>query len=220
MSQRVTQLLTVGLALAAILIALTNAPSAEARPPLGVSNMDSLHLSDFNGTATPNFLVNQRGSGALAEFRDGGTPIVQMPNGGGLTVNSGGLTVAAGGLTVTAGGLSITDGNLTAPDWLNISEQTAISVTQGSVITPTGTNQPLNSWFNYRGCNTTKCIEDGSTTGDLLILTNIHATNSITIDGTGANVECKADVVLVGGDTLVLKWDGTDWACLSSYDNS
>jgi hypothetical protein len=48
----------------------------------GVSNMDSLHLSDFNGTATPNFLVNQRGSGVIAEFQDGGTPIATWSNGG------------------------------------------------------------------------------------------------------------------------------------------
>ena len=50
----------------------------------GVSNMDSLHLSDFNGTATPNFLVNQRGSGVIAVFQDAGTPIATWNNGGGF----------------------------------------------------------------------------------------------------------------------------------------
>ena len=75
----------------------------------GVSNMDSLHLSDFNGTATPNFLVNQRGAGVIAVFQDAGTPIATWNNGGsfvsGGSIDLNGLSLILdvdGDTTITA----------------------------------------------------------------------------------------------------------------------
>jgi len=68
--------------------------------------------------------------------------------------------------------------------------------------------------------STTTAIADGSETGDALILRNANATNVITIDGVGSNVACKANVALGAGDTLTLIWNGADWNCLASYDNS
>ena len=79
---------------------------ALARPPAGVSNMDSLHLSDYNLTATPNFVANQLGLGAVAEFRDGGTPVARIPNGGGLQILAGNIT-ASGGMVLGTRGLPI-----------------------------------------------------------------------------------------------------------------
>lgn len=103
--------------------------------------------------------------------------------------------------------------------YVNLSAQTAISVTADAIITPTGTYQVLES-AGAVTCNTTTCIWDGTRVGDLLILRNSNAANAITIDGTGANVECKANVALGAGDTLILIWNGSDWNCLSGYDNS
>jgi len=109
--------------------------------------------------------------------------------------------------------------DLTVAGLVSIGAQTAISVTAGAVITPTGSLQPLTSAAAVT-CSTTRCIENGATTGDILILKNDNAADAITIDGTGGNVECKADVVLGAGDTIILIWGGSDWYCLSVYDNS
>ena len=56
---------------------------------LGVTNLDSLHLSDSGGTATPVLRVNQDGTGKIAEFLDGGTVIASFNDGGGLSLSSG-----------------------------------------------------------------------------------------------------------------------------------
>lgn len=93
----------------ALAVAITSVPmDASGRPPLGVSNFDSIHLRDANGTATPNFVADQRGSGVIAEFRDGGTPVARFPNGGGFSLLSGAFS-QAGDLSVT-GALTVTSG--------------------------------------------------------------------------------------------------------------
>lgn len=111
------------------------------------------------------------------------------------------------------------EGDIAVADWWNIGVQTAISMTAGSTITPTGTWQPLESGSAITSSATTAVVS-GTTSGDLLILQNTNASDAIIIDGTGANVECKANVTLGAGDTLWLVWDATDWYCLSGYDNS
>lgn len=56
--------------------------AATGRPPLGVTNLDSLHLSDTGGTAVPILRANQKGTGKIVEFLDGGTPVWSLINGG------------------------------------------------------------------------------------------------------------------------------------------
>lgn len=111
------------------------------------------------------------------------------------------------------------EGDLNLADWMTIEVQTAISVTAGAIITPTGTYQPLTSAAAVT-TSTSAAIQNGTTDGQLLILRNDNAADTITIDGTGGNVECKADVVLGAEDTLTLIWNSADWVCLSGYDNS
>lgn len=103
--------------------------------------------------------------------------------------------------------------------WAQVDAQTAISVTAGAIITPTGTLQRLESGGAVT-TSTAHAIANGATMGDLLILINMNATNTITVDGTGGNVECKTDKVLGAKDTLMLMWGGSDWYCLSLADNS
>jgi hypothetical protein len=82
----------IGLAAAALLVAvfaLFNAGQVEYQEQ-GVTNLDSLHLSDSGGTATPVFIANQSGSGVIAEFQDGGTPVARFNDGGGFEFQSGG----------------------------------------------------------------------------------------------------------------------------------
>lgn len=110
-------------------------------------------------------------------------------------------------------------GDLTNSTFLILTEQTAISVTAQAHITPTGTLQPLTSAAAVSTSLAT-AIMSGTVSGQLLILANENITDVITIVGTGANVECKADVPLGPGDILWLWWNEIDWECLSGYDNS
>ena len=127
--------------------------------------------------------------------------------------------------TLNVDGASTLVGDVTASalvdvgTWLNLTAATTISVTAGAIITPAGTYQPLTSGSAVT-CSTSSCIADGTRTGDLLVLINNNASDVITIDGTGANVELKTDVALGAGDTITLIWAGSDWYGLSNRDNS
>lgn len=112
-----------------------------------------------------------------------------------------------------------TDTVLTFSEFIGGAEQTAEVVSAGSTIVATGSFQPISS-ASAVTCDTTTCIQNGTQDGQLLILQNVNASDTITIDGTGGNVECKADVVLGSYDTLTLVWNGSDWYCLFYYDNS
>lgn len=138
-----------------------------------------------------------------------------------LTASGGVVGAVTGNVTGNVTGDLTGDmtGDLTNSTFLILTEQTAISVTTQAHITPTGTLQPLTSAAAVSTSLHT-AIMSGTTTGELLILANENITDAITIVGTGANVECKADVALGPGDTLWLWWNAVDWECLSGYDNS
>lgn len=186
----------------ALLVVLVSqgTPEASARPPLGVTNLDSIHLSDFNLTATPNFLANQRGTGAIAEFRDGGTPVARIPNGGGLNILVGGLTASGDFVLGTQ----------------------SETVTATFTITPTAPLILISSNAAYTSSTTTAIATTGMTDGQVIVIRNDNASNVLTIDGTGGTVECKADIVLGADDTVTLIYNSGDseWNCQSSYDNS
>ncbi len=116
-------------------------------------------------------------------------------------------------------GLDITAGQVDIGDWVNLSARTPVVVSAGSIITPTGTFQGLTS-TGVVTTSTSKAVADGAEIGDLLILRNANAADAITIDGVGANVECKVDKALGPGDILMLIWAGNDWNCISLSDNS
>jgi hypothetical protein len=150
-------------------------------------------------------------------------PIVNVGAAGTDFGTNGALTLAQG-LTVSAGGANVTgsiDGSadVDVGTWLNLSVQSTIAITEGSTITPTGTYQPITSTIACT-TSTSTAIANGGETGDLLIVRNGNAANVIIVDGTGGNVECKTDVSLGASDTLTLIWNGSDWNCISNYDNS
>lgn len=89
----------VGLALVVAIAALLQAGTVYQE--MGVSRYDSLHLDDSGGTATPVFMANQAGTGVIAEFRDAGTPVVRVPDGGGLDVIVGNVSSGTGAYTIT-----------------------------------------------------------------------------------------------------------------------
>lgn len=143
----------------------------------------------------------------------------------GLTLGSpaalnAGITVDSTAFSVTdSTGAVATASSIAVGTWLKLGSQVAVAVTAGSTITPTGTMQPLTSGSAVT-TSTSEAIANGTTAGDVLILRNANASDTITIDGTGGNVECKTDKVLGAQDTLTLVWNGSDWVCLSISDNS
>jgi len=156
---------------------------------------------------------------------------LQSPISGVLTIT---LPLAANRLDIATGNLKVGDGTPTftqdgedlyvegalemATDMI-LGAQTSFSVTTGIPITPTGRYQPIVSIAQIAAGGTSD-IAAGTTVGEMLMLHNINATQIITVDGTGLSVECKTDIVLRGGDILTLIWNGTDWNCVSNYDNS
>jgi len=106
--------------------------------------------------------------------------------------------------------------NLTAGDWLLLTPSTVISVTSGGIITPTGTLQGMTSGSAVT-TSTSTAIANGTTSGQLLILFNKNATDAITIDGAGANVECGGNQAIGPTDHLVLQWQTDDWECVGKF---
>ena len=107
-------------------------------------------------------------------------------------------------------------GDLTADDWLILTPSTVISVTSGGIITPTGTLQGLTSGGAVT-TSTSTAIASGTTSGQLLILFNKNASDAITIDGSGANVECGGNQAIGALDHLVLQWQTDDWECVAKF---
>lgn len=216
----------IGLSVIAILMSLGTLvwqpapvePSAGVEA-LGVTNLDSLHLSDSGGTATPVLRVNQTGSGKVAEFLDGGTVVASINNGGSwdgdgaVTLNStldvdGNISSGTGALTFTT--------NVLANSFVIYGEQTVVEATSAGTITATGTYQPITSTAVVTLGTT--AIADGSTEGQYLCLVNENASDTIAISD-GQNTNLSGNVVLGNDDTLCMIWDGADWVEVGQVDN-
>lgn len=78
------------IALFALFMGYASYQSVNARPPLGVTNFDSVHLRCLDcATATPALLVDQAsgtGGGNVSEWRVAATPILQAPRSGGFVL--------------------------------------------------------------------------------------------------------------------------------------
>jgi hypothetical protein len=177
----------------------------------GLTLANALAVTTGGATITAGGITVSAGGISVTEgltVTDGGATVTA----GGLTVTAGGATVTAGGLTVTAGGLTISDGDAVIADDVTITKQSAIAVTDGGYITPTGTYQPLTSAGNVGTSN----LAIG-TAGDLLYLVNTSAT-TITITDTGT-IMLEGNAALGQYDTLHLICDGTNWLQVSKGNN-
>jgi len=131
-----------------------------------------------------------------------------MTNGQGADA---GLRVDAAGMTHLSG-LAVT-GDLRAGGWLGLSAAAAISCTNGGVITPTATFQPLTS-----AGEVTPTLETGGiTAGSWLMLENASNT-TIHLADTGTAVLAGA-AALGQYDLLELMFDGTRWVEVGRADN-
>jgi len=149
-----------------------------------VTNFTGVYVRNTTfGTATPAMLVDQAGdtSNNIFELRDAGTPVFRVSNGGGVV---------------------LPDGNLTVADYLLLSAQTAISVTDGGVITPTGSYQQLES-----GGAVTATLAACGTVGRIYVFVNTVA-QTIIISDTG-NTIMSGNTTLGQYDALAMLCDGT-----------
>lgn len=128
-------------------------------------------------------------------------PIVNIGNAGTDFGSDGGLTTAAG-VTVTSGGLTLSDGDAVIADYLQITAQTAISVTDGGVITPTGSYQPLES-----AGAVTATLSACGTAGRVYIFVNTVAQTIIITDA--SNTVLSGNASLGQYDSLTAICDGT-----------
>jgi len=148
---------------------------------------------------------------------------VEILSGGILDVQSGATFAPAlsGDVTFENGTTlgEAVDTVLDLSEFLAFTAQTAISITEGATITPTGTYQPLTSAAAVT-TSTSCAVYSGTVKGQILVLTNENASDAIIIDD-GANTALGGNKTLTGGqgDALYLMWDETDWFCIGYNDN-
>ena len=175
------------------------------------------HDADINGD------LDVAGTTTLADdLTLSGTSSLSLAGGnldvlGGDTTLNGGLEVQGTSATVLGGSLDVA-GTTTLADFVVVSPQ-VFTVTAGLSITVSSSYMKINSAAPVT-TDTTEPIVAGSYTGQIVIIENVNASDAITIDGTGGTVECKADIALASLDTATMMFDGTQWVCLSVYDNS
>lgn len=102
--------------------------------------------------------------------------------------------------------------DVTIANNVTISPQTAISLTEGAVITPTGMYQPIESAGNV----TITSIVTG-TAGDLLYLVNTAA-HTIKLPDAGT-LKLSGELDLGQYDTVLLMSDGTNWIQIATSNN-
>jgi hypothetical protein len=164
---------------------------------------------------------------ARISFVDDSVPILEVNVGAGQLAmgdiygadSENRIIVDGTGVSFEAQKVTVKGAQLDINNWLNWSARPSVTMAAGSTITPGGTYQQLTS-ASAVSTSTSTAIANGAEAGDLLLLRNANAVDAITVDGTGANVECKTDKALGPGDTLMLIWNGADWNCLSLADNS
>jgi len=118
----------------------------------------------------------------------------------------------------SAGGLTLAD-KATVGTYLTLSAQ-AFTFGAGEPITPTKTYVVITTTASIATSTTVPIVAAGHAAGEILILRNGNASDTITIDGTGGTVECKADIVMGASDTATFINNGSKWNCLAVYDNS
>lgn len=137
--------------------------------------------------------------------------------GGALTVNNNANvtgTFNASGNSSVGGTFAVTGDTALSAD-LFIAAQGAVAVTEGGIITPTGTYQELTA----AGAVSTTQIADASGSGTILILVNSSA-NAITLgDDAGGNLILSGDAVLGQWDTVTLINYGGNWIEIAQADN-
>jgi len=115
---------------------------------------------------------------------------------------------------------NVTDTAIQVGGFLAYTEGAVIDLGAGETITPVATYQPItNATGGSITTSDSTAIADGVVAGQILILINEDAQNIVIKDA--ANTAIGGDITLTGGalDSLMLIWDGADWAGLAMHDN-
>lgn len=211
-----TFILALALSLSLVMY-VNNAPEAEAQNPTRFRSVLVEHDLDVDGNfdLAGSFDVSNDldiNGNKLDLDADADTSItadtddqIDFEIGGADVINFNALGISTSNITTTA--------RASAGTFLNLAAQTALSITNGWGITPTGTYQKIQSGVPVTTSATTPIVAGSS--GDLLILQNVNAADAIIVDGTGGTVECGANVTIDAGDTLSLIYDGSNWVCIA-----
>lgn len=120
-------------------------------------------------------------------------------------------TSATTGNASFAGTLTVNGSDLVVSQMLAIAPRTAISLTNGGVITPTGTIQLLTS-----SANVTPTLAAGGS-GDVVTLINTANVSILIQDTTGQIL--SGDLTLGQWDTATFVFYGTSWVQIAESDN-
>lgn len=117
----------------------------------------------------------------------------------------------ASGNMATSGNMTVNGERLSIAEWVGAAPQAALTITDGGIITPTGTLQMLTA-----AGAVTASLASGQA-GDMLILVNTAAQNITVADTTG---QLFASTYVMGQwDTLTLVFYGTSWIELARSVN-
>lgn len=122
-----------------------------------------------------------------------------------------GGTSATTGNASFAGTVAVNGSDLAVAQMLAIAPQTAISVTNGGIITPTGTIQLLTA-----AGAVTPTIATGNS-GDVVTLINTANVAITIVDTTGYLL--SGNIVLGQWDSATVVWYGTSWIQIAESDN-
>lgn len=124
--------------------------------------------------------------------------------------------VASGDVTagddVVAGDDATVGDDLSVGGWINGNAATAVTVTAGGTITPTGTYQRITA-AAARGTSSVT----GHAAGRIVFLVNVGS-NTITLTDTGT-LKIAGNAALGQYDTILLQSDGTNWIELARANN-
>ncbi len=114
--------------------------------------------------------------------------------------------------TVAVNGAATVTGTLTANTFLVLTKAGDVTVTDGSIITPTASYQPITAGAAV-GTDLIAVLSSGT----LLRLVNVGS-NTITITDTGT-LKLAGNIALGQYDSLLLLSDGTNWVQMGTSDN-
>ncbi len=182
------------------------------------SHISQLHVTgttDLDGTLNVDGATTLVGAVAANAGITVDTSAFSVANTTGNTVISGTLSVTntTSLATLNISGISTMSGALVANADVRFTAPTAISVTDGGIITATTAYQPLTSAGNV----TVTIATSTATAGDLLLLTNGSNTTILIQDASTAML--SADMSLTQYDTLLLLFEGTNWRELARSTN-
>lgn len=122
-------------------------------------------------------------------------------------------TLDVGGAATLDSTLSVA-GALTLADDLNLTAQSAATVTNGGDVTPSGAYVPLTAAGNV---GTSSIVTTSAVAGDIVFFVNT-ANVTITFTDTGA-LKLSGNAALGQYDSLTVIFDGTNWVELAQADN-